>query len=168
MKTGPGLIKTSPAHQKSSIKNLTSCCAIDLPRHAWVWREIGWVTGRVNWTQQGIHEALINHRILKLRSGGRRLLCFEFVLQIWTHVRSIVLLLYSASDKYMHKWTERELRLTSGQPAESYWHEWEGVVQSCWWRLAEAGRNDWCFTSFAWEDYIRIDCLKVCLSLFIQ
>lgn len=62
-------LKHPPAHQKSSIKNLTSCCAIDLPRHAWVWREIGWVTGRVNRIQQGIHKSLINHGILKIRSG---------------------------------------------------------------------------------------------------
>jgi len=43
MKTGPGLIKTSPALQDSSIKNLASCCSIDLPRQVWV-------TGRVNRT----------------------------------------------------------------------------------------------------------------------
>ncbi|CAB1457550.1 unnamed protein product [Pleuronectes platessa] len=37
MKTGPGLIKTTPALQDSTIKKLTARCSIDLPRQARGW-----------------------------------------------------------------------------------------------------------------------------------
>lgn len=93
MKTGPGLIKTSPALQDSSIKNPTSCCSIDLPRQVWV-------TGRVKRTPQGIHKAAQKQNTFKNTHsllwcevrGGYGLLCYHKVEHECWGLKSLLLL----------------------------------------------------------------------------
>lgn len=49
------------------------------------------------------------------------------------------------------------------------WHRvWKVWQRTAGGNSTMAGCNDWCFLRFAWEDYIRIDCMEVSLSCLIQ